>query len=1245
VPEELQQSGLTEERLARLSGPEFESLVNHYLRAQFPELASPGSSLKDAPVGFPVDALGYIPGDVPTWIFAASTTTTEDHKIAEKWFGHGKNRNDIRKAAEYFAQVKEAEPNARCRLYVALSHRPGKRRDLWPKVVEEGKACGIEVHPLEASAIASYLDTVPRGQYLRQLYLKVPGELLSAPLLQDLCAESISFLRATAALATADYEVRREATDAVLAILDEPDGSVIHLRGAPGMGKTVVLAQVGEAVLDRGGVPLWIRASSLRPDVSLEALLLEVLRAISPGLHHSAGRSTIELAKTSPGGLTLLIDDINRHEDPAQCLAVIDRLAGHHQAGAATTQASPIGVHCVVPVWLDVLKNERGEEAQTAAHKQLIPVKTYSSGEERQLASVVRERGDRISQDIVDRLGGDPFLCGLALATDRMGLVGDTRTLLRCVASDFLNRAGGDAARDSSVAATSSQILDALDALVDLLLECGTPEPSWSTVWADLGERQGALLLSVTNSRTLASLTGAEQTERWHWKHRRLRDIVIARRLARRARKAASEGRTQEEIQQWAANPGLSDALALSLVFLPTSFASDDLLAILDNLSAPSLAEVLRLGIFTDEGEERSRVIARLRSLLEDMRPDGILDYVESEYWRTLSKLSTIRDPAVPEVVEGARGWAQLAARMRNGDLMAAITWTAAIAQRDDFVLIWMPDFQAALDDLLATTENSEEILRAELAQAHGVEDIKVRLLLIAASGTPGLAKDVWQTWESLSATERLNLLPTVVWALSRCADDRSAVFLEHVLRQWAEDLRNPPTMPYEVHNVWLTLNHWPFSDAAIVAWVDVGLKAGLPTRYLRHVIQRLDHPYAVESYLRWCAANPKASNLGFGEPMDRLAPLVNTLDHFPASDKSRARLWEMVQTVHDRDLRRLAFEVWRRHVTTRDVGCLQALDEDDELFTRALETRLRLQDASAAPALLARLSQDPGTWMGFAPAMYWQTGVHEAIVENLEAALECWQWTVQDMFLHLPAEGVRRIVQERDEVLLKSARTWPTLWRSGEPAALALVRCALHLATPQAVADELNLDSDVDNDEFELRFFFSSFMSGLPNRINRTMLETIEPFLDRFPSTQLGHLAEAAVTAGFDTWARGHLKNRVPDYIARTLWLQETAAREILDRAANAAANNPLAVLNTPDFFRLRSRDGLDFDLLWLLEQWLQENRTTERFAVCALLVDAAGTGNDAERWDRLRPVDTSLLRIWGNVRYTLCFRGWEGV
>jgi len=130
VPEELQQSGLTEERLARLSGPEFESLVNHYLRVQFPELASPGSSLKNAPVGFPVDALGYIPGDDPTWIFAASTTTTEDRKVAEKWFGHGKKANDVRKAAEYFAEVKKVMPNTRCRLYVAPSHRPGKRRDL-----------------------------------------------------------------------------------------------------------------------------------------------------------------------------------------------------------------------------------------------------------------------------------------------------------------------------------------------------------------------------------------------------------------------------------------------------------------------------------------------------------------------------------------------------------------------------------------------------------------------------------------------------------------------------------------------------------------------------------------------------------------------------------------------------------------------------------------------------------------------------------------------------------------------------------------------------------------------------------------------------------------------------------------------------------------------------------------------------------------------------------------------------------
>lgn len=1245
--EEPQQSGLTEERLARLSGAKFENLVNDYLRAKLrlPEIAGVGSAPKEAPVGFPVDALGYIHGDEPTWIFAAATTTTEDGKIAEKWFGHGNKENDVKKAAGLFAQAKEQRPSARCRLYIALSHRPGKRQDLWPKVIREGETFGIEVHPLEASAIASYLDTDPHGQYLRERYLDVAGELLSMPLLRDLSGESVSLLRATAALAVPEYEVRREATDAILAVLDEPGGAVIHIQGSPGMGKTVVLAQVGEAVLERGGAALWIPAGSLRPHVSLEGLLLDVLCDIRPGLHHSAGRSAIELASSSEGGLILLFDDINRHEDPERCLAVIDRLARQHQPEGVSPPAPLIGVHCVVSVWPDVQETERGERVRGVDRKHLIPVNTYSMEEERKLANSVQEHGRQSTRPVFGQLGGDPFLCGLALLTDRTTRAEDTRALLHDVMSGFLNRVVSTVAGSSSIASTPSQVLEALDALVDLILESGIPEPNWSTVWTEVGERQASLLLSVADSRILASLTGAEEDERWHWKHRRLRDIAIARRLARRVTKAASEDRVHEEIKQRASNPGLGDALALSLVFLPASFTSENTRAILDNLGAPSLAEVLRLGIFTDEGEERSRVIARLRSLLEDIRPDGVRDYIESEYWRTLGKLSATRDPQVPGVVEGARGWAELAARMRNGDVLAAIGWIETITRQDDLVLMGMPEFQAALEDFLATTDNVEEMLRVELAQPHGVENIKVRMLLVAAGGRPALAKDVWNTWESLSAEDRLDLLPTLVWALSRCVDRHSSIFLERALRRWAETLGNPPETPSEVHDIWLTLNHWPFSEAAIVTWVDVGLEGSLPTRCLRHIIRRLDHPYAVESYLRWCVAHPDKCNLWLSEPRDRLAPLPDAPDHFPKSDESRTRLWELVQGEHDQNLRRLAFEVWRRKVTMRDVGRLQTLNDEDDLFAKALETRLRLRDASAAPALLPRLRRDPGDWMGFAPAVYWEEGVHKAIVDNLGTALACWKWAVEEIFVHLPAEGVGCVVEECKEVLLGSPRTWSALWRAGEPTALALVYGTLCASNAVSDEDELALESNADDGRQALKFFFSPFTFDQAYGINRTMIETIEPFLDRFPSTQLGYLAEAAVAAGLDDWARRHLKGKVPDYVARKLWLQTIGAREILDRAASVATRGTLAILNSPGFIRLRSRDGLDFDLFRLLQEWLFEAPTADHFAVSAIVVDAVGTGSDVEQWEPFRPVDMGLLAIWEDVLYTLQFRGWEGM
>ena len=97
----VEQPRLTEEALGRLSAGEYERLVNDYLREEHPNLISTGATAKDAFRGFPVDALGYEPGQPPTWVLAASTTTQEKD-LVEKWIGQGKEGNDIKKAAEHY---------------------------------------------------------------------------------------------------------------------------------------------------------------------------------------------------------------------------------------------------------------------------------------------------------------------------------------------------------------------------------------------------------------------------------------------------------------------------------------------------------------------------------------------------------------------------------------------------------------------------------------------------------------------------------------------------------------------------------------------------------------------------------------------------------------------------------------------------------------------------------------------------------------------------------------------------------------------------------------------------------------------------------------------------------------------------------------------------------------------------------------------------------------------------------------
>ena len=229
------------------------------------------------PVACPIDALRIIPvGDGMQRVALFAATTTADEKLPRKWLGEdqttrtGKKRKrvpkigDVQKAAEEFTRWKQTHPKACGVLYLATNRRPSA--DLIRKASAQAQRLGLNtVEFVEASALLRFLDFDADGQYVRETILGLPAQRLNSELLSAISAELlISHANHFPSTHSGDWTIKRNLTSDLVNLLIQPGRCRIALQGPSGFGKSILLRQVGKAVLNSGGFALWIPAEGLQ---------------------------------------------------------------------------------------------------------------------------------------------------------------------------------------------------------------------------------------------------------------------------------------------------------------------------------------------------------------------------------------------------------------------------------------------------------------------------------------------------------------------------------------------------------------------------------------------------------------------------------------------------------------------------------------------------------------------------------------------------------------------------------------------------------------------------------------------------------------------------------------------------------------------------------------------------------------------------------------------------------------------
>jgi hypothetical protein len=1267
--------------LQKIGPGQFETLVLQYLRrrdTQLYGLIAAGINEEDRFTSCRVDGILYyrVSSDLPVCIAVGCNVYQRD-KLRGKWLGTAKEKGDIQNAAEEFQKLRLDEPRIICKLYLATNKRllkSNKDLDLARDAINKGKDNGIEIQFVEASQLEDFLNIDIDGQYIGEELLQIPAKRLSENLLQKIADYSLSQHQLTFGIGQNEpgKEIIRDALSQVMAVLEQSTAALLGLRGASGTGKSTLLRQVGREINKRGGIALWVPAEEILPNTSISNLLLRVLQRFHPSLNRHAGDDAMRLAQQVPGGLVLLVDDVNRLLAPQQALDAIEVWEGLASGrGMSGSQSSYSWLRFVVPLWLGQLAAQPELPTQENAKWEFVAVHSYSELEKARLASLLSESDPKAARQVIDALNGDPFLCGLASADIAIPL-GSRSDLIRRNFEDFLDRAT-KAVRTNKEIATPKEFVTAVEKLVELMLWAEEPEPQWEQVREALGDRAANLLLVLAKMNMLGWIDQSESCEFWRWKHNRLRDALVGRWLANRVLPQILEGNLSGEIQTWLSDPGLAEAWALALVFLSKANIRAKALTVISEYQPLSLTEVLRLNLFPNESNLHQLIAKGLRQTLISSKARAC-QYVNSPQNWILLRLAQTDNTTVLNVTEDLPpDWYVWAARLRNGDISAGLEFIndelakGVFFPRMEFSLI-----EQALEAFVTLHDCNRDEVVNQLVQVMKQPEFTVAAITFAGYlAWPELSRPVWDTWNTLSHSDSEKLVATVptIWALSRGGDDSIQSELEKALlftRELNElDRLNREqgrgNIPHGRERLWKQWSfqlgsslRWSITPLAAKTWVKVIDKDSEIRNVMWGMLRRIDHSTAIEAYIKWGAIaieahmqwlEDESNNLDKnirGELLlseilcETVAPLTEQKPKRKAlvNRDTRERLWEIAEDNKSDVIKRaIAFTSWKQSATGADMECLQKIPPSDQLFEDVLKVRLRLRDKTAAKPLIERMQSRPGYWCSHAPLLYDATGVPEALLDNLELALDEPTGWSNAIAKHLPAEGVRELVRKKQDLLLKSPHTWLALWCSDVPEALSLVQKAMI----QAKLDDL------------IPFFYPS--NSFAHPISQRMLDALVPALEHLPLGMREQLAERAAQGGHGEWVQEHLPDLATTGQVRYFFPTTEDVIAALTANVKVITDGVMPPQNTEEYgyvqwlLRLNRIGSSGIDLPQILQTWLGSSPDQNQVIVAAMLLETSGTSRDLSWWQNIEPKDEPARTAWSNILYFLKRRRWQKV
>ena len=1073
----------------------FEALATDVLRMQDPrcrDLLHVGVNTEGRTVKSPSDAIAYISGEDSRRMVAVHHTTCRRQDLRSKWLTGG--NSDIQKTLRVFQEQRSQIPELRATLIVTTNREPPE--DLIHEVQAEGYRAGLDVEIYTNSRIAHFLDTEPRGQWLRQKYLNVSQTQLSVELMRELSAKSIEV-----ELPGADSWVMRSIDEE---LAGHSLGHVSFIVGESGMGKTVACLKCLDAHIRDGGFGLLVEAEVLGESRTLADAIDGTLRKLHPSLAVGEGRVAVSLAsKTTP--FLVVVEDVNLSASPA---GLLEKLSNWGKAAQSGEDPVPWRVLC--PVWPRTMALLSDEAHGWVSHSS---IRLSAFSEEEGIAAVQRHRAEPLpmldATAVATALGNDPLL--IALHED-----GDTNPQPTAVIRSFVDRSLGKlAAGDGKHTAGEYRLT--LRSLSLELLEEKQLEPVFTDVVDWMGDQPGAVerLREIVGSREVARLEGPVERERIVFRHDRVRDHVLA--------DAVEHAFRESELNPSVlSDPYFAEVIGIALAGNETTKTTIDQVAEANPLA---LFSAMRHFSETPTGAQR-RVIDASTGWAHSCGPrDTRNAFLRQAVQRVLAECEGphVR-PLSERIDDDGTDWWALRARFRNRDVSAGI-WLCGRFEPGVRVVGHVELIEHVLGK--AGTEVLRTLNTVLKKGDLSATERRGALRLAGFTGSQHLSEALQESWRIEG--ERQELLSDYLWACSQCCGEVPAELLGPILDEWAampekgDNDHEYPRASFGADEI-----RWAFRDRVPDRAIGYFLKRALTPELrwpLLVMLNGIDNPDAVEFIVKELA---RADSWSFAKMVEDEWRRRPRHGGEPMKTESRQRLRELWSNDRNaRHLRRRALQIWSATIVKGDVAVLKTVEACREIGDISLFQRLRRGDETATRHLLERLEGDKFIYWWQAAKYLWSDELTEYLDRTMARIADNatkserdpynnLDWILSERLMELPTTTAERLIEKH--------------W-TGLSNLACYVQAALYVASPGLLSNVREVVEHCEDPKSLFQHLASRFGVKAVGRRGITRLSQMEallPYLDYLANWDVVSFWEVCNENGWFDWRREHLDIRI---------------------------------------------------------------------------------------------------------------------